>query len=93
MTKLQVAQARIDRLNILVAMVDSEFIGKEGDVIIRKLVPFYSHLPAMLVSMTDRGFSAHAHFQTHRLLALLQLEELAFETIDLDSPPEEELPF
>jgi hypothetical protein len=91
--KLQVAQTRINQLNLLVAMVDLDYIGPAGDEVIRKLMAFYPHLPAMLVWVGEKGFLAHAQFQTHRVLALLQLEELELYTIDLDNPPEEELPF
>lgn len=75
------------------AIVEIDFIGPAGDAVIRKLLPFYPHLPAMLVWVGEKGFMAHAQFQTHQILALLQLEELRFSIIDIDKPPEEELPF
>lgn len=90
---LLVASTRIEKINLIIALVDSEFIGKPGDVIIRKLAVFYPVLPAMLICVADNGFLAHADFQTARLLALLQLEKMSFSQIDLDNPPELELPF
>lgn len=91
--RLQVAEAQIGQLKLLIALVDVEYIGPMGDAIIRKLAAFYPHLPAMLVSVVDNGFLAHAHFQTHQVLALLQLKKLNFSEINIASPPEAELPF
>lgn len=91
--KLQVAQARVGQLNLLIALVEAEYIGPSGDAVIRKLAAFYPHLPAMLVCVVDNGFLAHAHFQTHQVLALLQLKQLDFSMVDIDNPPEAELPF
>jgi len=50
----------------------------------------------MLVSVERDGFGAYAPFQTHTLLALLQLEHLTLHELDLDVPPaekDEPLPF
>jgi hypothetical protein len=91
--KIDVAQPRVGQLNLLVAMVAPQYIGSAGDTIIRHLGRIYPHLPAMLICVSRHGFLAHAHFQTHRILALLQLEELKLITIDLDKQPEEEPPF
>lgn len=90
---LQVAQTRIGQLNLLIALVDVEYIGAAGDAVIKKLMVFYPHLPALLVCVADNGFLAHAHFDTHQVLALLQLKKLTFSEIDIDNPPEAELPF
>ena len=48
----------------------------------------------MLVSIEDNGMRAYAPFETHVLLALIQLENLRLESMDLGQPiPEVELPF
>lgn len=50
----------------------------------------------MLVAVERDGFAAYAPFQTHTLLALLQLEQLTLHEIDLSVPPaekDEPLPF
>ena len=50
--------------------------------------------PIMLVSIENNGPRAYATFDTHVLLALVQLENIRLEPLDLDRPPEEpELPF
>jgi hypothetical protein len=47
----------------------------------------------MLVSIEPNGFRAYAPFQTGELLALLQLETLAFQEIDISLPaPERDAP-
>jgi hypothetical protein len=51
-------------------------------------------MPIMLVSIEDNGPRAYATFETHMLLALIQLENLFMTVLDLDAlPPEEALPF
>jgi hypothetical protein len=51
-------------------------------------------VPVMLVSIEDNGLRAYAPFETHVLLALIQLENLQLETLDLSTPiPEPALPF
>lgn len=81
---------------LLVALVEPEQANPgAGDELIRRIQPHYPTLPIMLVSVEDNGFSAHATFQTAELLAMLQLERLRFDDLDLDAPIDEggELPF
>jgi hypothetical protein len=78
---------------LLVTLVDFEFIGNSGDKIIARLIPYFPTMPAMLICIQENGFVAHAHFQTPRLLALLQLETLRFDEIDISVPPPQDLPF
>lgn len=48
----------------------------------------------MLVSIEDNGPRAYAFFQTHMILALIQLENLHLSILDLSAaPPEQEIPF
>jgi hypothetical protein len=50
----------------------------------------------MLVSIEPNGYRAYAPFETHRLLALMQLEQLTLQPVDLSLPPPEKyeaLPF
>ena len=61
-----------------------------------KLQKHFPLEPIMLVSVERDGFAAYAPFQTHTLLALLQLEQLTLHEIDLSVPPaekDEPLPF
>ncbi len=80
---------------LLVALVDSSSICPSvGDSLLKRIQPHYPTLPIMLVSIEDNGFKAYAAFQTGEILALLQLEELAFRDLDVDQPlPDQELPF
>ena len=55
-----------------------------------QLQPYYRRHPIMLVSMEKNGFRAYATFETHMLLALIQLEFLDLKELDLSVPPREE---
>jgi hypothetical protein len=95
--KIQVAEIDPYGSVIIVAIVASEFtVARSGDALIEKLQPYFRIHPIMLVSVQQNGFRAYAHFQTHLLLALIQLENLTLRDLDLSVPPEEvdeELPF
>ena len=92
---MQLAEFAYLTAPIKVALVESECIEpSRGDVILRAIGAHFPVTPAMLVSIESNGFRAHAHFQTQKLLALLQLERIAFTEFDLNAPlPEPELPF
>lgn len=79
----------------LVAVVSPEFVEPiAGNQLISRIQPYFPTRPIMLVTVTDNGFKSYAHFQTHVLLALLQLENLVLTELDLNiPPPEKELPF
>lgn len=82
---------------IIVAIVDSKYTtAGAGDDMLRRLQPYFRTHPIMLVSIESNGFRAYAHFQTHLLLVLIQLENLSLRELDLSIAPtevEEELPF
>lgn len=83
---------------IAVALVDSTYtLGPTtGDPLIERVQRYFPTMGVMLVSIDENGYGAHASFQTSTLLALLQLEVLNFEPLDLDIPPtvaDDELPF
>lgn len=95
--KIRVAEIEPYGAVIVVAVVDSSHtLPGTGDVLLERLRPYFPTHPIMLVSVEPNGFRAHAPFQTHRLLALLQLEFLDLKELDLNTPPpekDEELPF
>jgi len=95
--QLQVAEVTPYGAPILVAVVDPEFVNAErGNPLISRIQPYFPHHPIMLVAVKSNGFRAHAHFQTHLLLTLIQLEFLELSELDLNEPPtaaNEELPF
>jgi len=80
---------------ILVAIVPSEFtVPGAGDDLIKRIERHCRVYVVMLVSVEINGFRAHANFQTHVILVLIQLEYLDLVEVDLSiAPPEEELPF
>lgn len=82
---------------IRVAIVDSQWLQPAaGDQLLAQLQSHFPLEPIMLVSIEEDGFGAYAPFQTHTLLALLQLEQLTLCEIDLSVPPaekDEPLPF
>lgn len=82
---------------IRVVIVDSHWIEPvAGGQLLAQLQKHFPLEPIMLVSVEKDGFAAYAPFQTHRLLALLQLEQLTLYEIDLSAPPAEKdelLPF
>jgi len=79
---------------IIVAIVESRWTLKgAAEPVLKKVAAHFPSRPVMLVSIEPNGFRAYAHFQTAQLLVLLQLEELAFEEIDISLPaPENDAP-
>jgi hypothetical protein len=83
-------------VTLAVALVSAEqAVPGAGDDIIRLLKPHFPALPIMLVSVTENGFKAYAPFQTARLLAQLQMEQIYWRDVDPSRPPEDDssLPF
>lgn len=82
---------------IMVTIVDSLYTSPAaGDALLKRLRPYFPIHPIMLVSVEHNGYRAHAPFETHRLLALIQLELLTLHEVDLSIPPaekDEPLPF
>jgi hypothetical protein len=80
---------------LVVAIVPSEYtLRTAGPALIAKIEAHLPALPVMLVSIENNGPRAFAFFETHMLLALLQLEKLHLSVLDLRlAPPEAELPF
>lgn len=73
---------------ILVAIVNSEYsVAGPGDQLLKRIQPHFPTHPIMLVSVEPNGFRAYALFQTHLLLALIQLEILQTRVLDLSTPP------
>ena len=93
--RIQVAEVTPYGSPILIALVPSEFtLSAAGDGLLSEIQRHYPTHPIMLVSVQPNGFRAYAKFQTHMLLALIQLEYLDLVEVDLAmAPPEEELPF
>lgn len=92
---IQVAEVTPYGSPILVAIVESIFTQPAyGPDMVKRIQAHYPLYPIMLVSVEENGFRAHASFQTHLLLALIQLEHLQLVELDLDQPPvEQPLPF
>ena len=95
--KIQVAEVTPYGSPIIIAIVDPEFMDSHaGNKLIARIQPYFPLWGIMLVAVVANGFRAYAHFQTHRLLALIQLEYLDLSELDLSLPPpeiESELPF
>jgi hypothetical protein len=85
----------VSGVKLAVVLVEEIPFKKAADRLLVQLTPRHPTLPIMLVAVTDRGFAAYAQFQTHRLLGLLQLEQLEFEDISLPLHPaiEADIPF
>jgi hypothetical protein len=95
--KVQVAEIDPYGSVIIVAIVPSECtVAGAGDDLLKRIQPYFKVHPIMLVSVEANGFRAYAPFQTHLLLALIQLENLDLHELDLSLPPpedEEDPPF
>ncbi|MFC5480452.1 hypothetical protein [Massilia suwonensis] len=82
---------------IAVAIVDTAYTVKgAAEPVLKKVAEYFPALPVMLVSIEANGFRAYAPFQTGELLALLQLEQLHFQEIDISLPApgkDDPLPF
>jgi len=95
--KVQVAEVTPFGSPVLIAIVPTTFTGPvSGPGMLQKLQPYYRLHPIMLVSLEKNGFRAYATFETHMLLALIQLEFLDLTELDLSIPPpdpDDELPF
>jgi len=92
--KIQVMEFAPHGSPIVVAIVDSRFTVKgAAEPVLKKVAAHFPFQPIMLVSIEPNGFRAYAPFQTGELLALLQLETLEFEEIDISLPaPESDAP-
>jgi hypothetical protein len=92
--KVQVMEFAPHGSPIVVAIVESRFTVKgAAEPVLKKLAGHFPFQPIMLVSIEPNGFRAYAPFQTGELLALLQLEELAIQEIDIALPaPESDAP-
>jgi hypothetical protein len=79
---------------IVVAIVESRFtVRGAAEPVLKKIAEHFPAQPIMLVSLEPNGFRAYAPFQTGELLALLQLETLGFQEIDISVPaPESDAP-
>ena len=95
--KIQVAEVTPYGSPVLIAIVPSDFTNpSNGSGLVRRIQPYFPTHPIMLVSIQGNGFRGYAAFETHTLLALIQLEYLDLRELDLDTPPvepDEELPF
>lgn len=80
---------------LIVAIVPSIFTTSQaGPGMISRIQVHMTSMPIMLVSIEDNGPRAYAPFETHVLLALIQLENLNFAVVDLNATVSaEELPF
>jgi hypothetical protein len=87
--------AGIPTLTVLVVLTESQFtVAGPGDDLLAKIRPHFPTLPVMLVSIEDSGFRAYAPFQTHTLLAYLQIPLIHWHDLDMAAPlPEEDPPF
>ncbi len=78
---------------IVVAIVDSRLtVQGAAEPVLKKIAERFPARPVMLVSVEPNGFRAYAPFQTGELLALLQLETLEFEEIDISVPVPDDAP-
>ena len=66
-----------------------------GDLLIKRLEPYFPTTPIMLVTLEYGDERAYATFQTGPLLAALDIDQIFLKEIDLDIAPveEAELPF
>ena len=72
---------------IVVAIVDSKLTVKAAaEPVLKKVAAHFPFQPVMLVSVEPNGFRAYAPFRTGELLALLQLETLEFQELDISLP-------
>jgi hypothetical protein len=92
--RIQVTQFAPHGSPIVVALVESGFtVPGAAQPVLKKVAQHFPAQPIMLVSIEPNGFRAYAPFQTGELLALLQLETLAFQEIDISLPaPERDAP-
>lgn len=91
--RIQVTQFAPHGSPIVVAIVESRLtVQGAAEPVLKKVAEHYPARPVMLVSVEPNGFRAYAPFQTGELLALLQLETLAFEEIDISVPAPDDAP-
>lgn len=81
------ACVNVGNARLAIVLVDSaDTLPERGAALLVRLQPYFPALPIMLVSVEDNGFRAFATFQTSELLALVQLEHVAFVDVDIDAP-------
>lgn len=93
--KVQVAHYELSGSFILMALVESNFtLPGNGNKLIGEIEKHHPAQGIMLISIETNGFRAYSFFESHRILALMQLDNLTFSELDLARPsPEPELPF
>ena len=91
--KVQVMEFAPHGSPIVVAIVESRLTVKgAAEPVLKKVAEHFPFRPVMLVSIEPNGFRAYAPYQTGELLALLQLEELDLEEIDISLPAPNDAP-
>lgn len=81
------ACVNVGNARLAIVLVDSaDTLPERGAALLVRLQPYFPALPIMLVSVEDNGFRAFATFQTSELLALVQLQHVAFVDVDIDAP-------
>lgn len=95
--KIQVAEVTPFGSPVLIAIVATTFTDPlNGPSMLERVQLYFRLHPIMLVSIQENGYRAYATFETHILLALIQLEFLDVTELDLSVPPadpDDELPF
>lgn len=83
----KIAQACLPKLTVGIVMVEKIPSKAAAEKLLKLASPHFPLHGVMLVALTENGFQAYAHFQTHTILALLQIEKLTFRDVDLAHPP------
>jgi hypothetical protein len=90
---VKAAIATVNGMKLAVVLVDEIPPEREALDLLRNLTPYFPPMGIMLVTVGDNGFRAFATFQTQAILALLQLQQLAFLPLDAPLPSDPALPF
>ena len=94
--RINTAVVEILGVRLALAFPEPEEVGPgAGDILIKKLQPFFPTLGIMLVTLEYGDERSHATFQSAPFLEALNLDDIFLTEIDLSQPPPDhtELPF
>lgn len=89
--RIDTAVVEILGCRIALAFPHPSYIGPGGgDLLIQRLQPFFPTIGIMLLTLEWGEERAYATFETDKLLAALDIDQIFLKEVNLDHPPEDD---